>query len=602
MNDNGKKEKNKSKLYIGLAVIIIFIQVATFLFFFIQKQEFHGDEMWCFGIANNQGTPHFYRDDKWDIIHFDEWLDGKVVHDYLTVQKDERFDYSNVINNSRIDTGQPLYFMILHTICSVFPDTFSYWYSASVQIIVVIISSFFLFLSLDELGVSKPLTIAGLTMFAFSSGGIDLALYLRQYAMFVMFCNIALYLHIKVFKADQIKWGICFALAICNIGGTLTHMYYWTYAFILGVITFFGLLFVKSFRKLLKYCIGMFSGVCISLLIFPYLFSRVGIHTEHVGRGNFTVKQQVMMSFRLLLRALTGMGPSGYYDTVYKEIGIVLLFVIIVFLLPLCFLFRHENWFVSSISKAKDQLYKAGGYIKQRWQIVIVCLALVVEVIVHVIINASILDFGQQNATTIRYLFGCIPLVLILFVVIVDFLTGTIGSKKVICRIFGVLLVLGLTVFSNISRPHIYAGSKNSEGITLNDIEDSDIVLLFNMQSELQCVVGCIAPSNCIINSLYKDVDENIDKIASYRKDRPLYVVAGNDWQYYGNKFAKSSEILTSQKNMTPEEYQDALVKFILEERTELNSKLMKACGREEAKEIGQEKTLNFAYRLIKLE
>ena len=138
-----EKKKSLSAAYMILAgIILIQLLYSTFMFVY-KKNGTHSDEIWSYGLANSYYKPFVYLPDG---IYQDEyrggyegsditgkWIDGKVMNDYVTVQKGERFTYGSVYHNQVLDHHPPLYYSILHTICSFFPDRFSFWYAYAIN-------------------------------------------------------------------------------------------------------------------------------------------------------------------------------------------------------------------------------------------------------------------------------------------------------------------------------------------------------------------------------------------------------------------------------------------------------------------------------------
>ena len=134
--DNNKTFLQKHGSHIILAVIIILQLCYAVFVFTTQKQGYHSDELWCYGLANSYYKPFVYLEDGIyqddyeggyegsDITH--KWISGDVMKKYITVQKDQRFSYDSVYHNQILDHHPPLYYFILHTICSFFPDKFSF--------------------------------------------------------------------------------------------------------------------------------------------------------------------------------------------------------------------------------------------------------------------------------------------------------------------------------------------------------------------------------------------------------------------------------------------------------------------------------------------
>ena len=139
-------EKKVSKIPIFVLAIITAIGLIriTYVFAF-EKTGFHSDEIWGYGTANSYYEPFIYAEDEaldnsvlTPYKNFNEWLSGDVFGDYITVQEGEQFAYGSVYYNTIKDNHPPFFFLILHTICSLFPNSYSLWYGFIINIVCFI--------------------------------------------------------------------------------------------------------------------------------------------------------------------------------------------------------------------------------------------------------------------------------------------------------------------------------------------------------------------------------------------------------------------------------------------------------------------------------
>ena len=115
--DIGQLFKERANI---LLIIIIIIQICTLVHYGRMKKGYYVDEVWSYGLANSYYHPHVYWNDA-----LSEWVSGDYFKEYLEVSEAERFKYGSVIFNQKNDVHPPLFYAILHTICSFFPNTFS---------------------------------------------------------------------------------------------------------------------------------------------------------------------------------------------------------------------------------------------------------------------------------------------------------------------------------------------------------------------------------------------------------------------------------------------------------------------------------------------
>ena len=85
--DTEKRTINKS--YLALAVIILCQILFVSYYMVFEKENYHSDEPWSYGLSNSFYQPFLFGDthDGYCSISIREWLSGEDLHNYLTVQK-----------------------------------------------------------------------------------------------------------------------------------------------------------------------------------------------------------------------------------------------------------------------------------------------------------------------------------------------------------------------------------------------------------------------------------------------------------------------------------------------------------------------------------
>ena len=114
---------NRKKIML-IFILIVSLQIVNLVFWGYQKPNFFGDEIWSFNFANSSFFPLMN-----DAASYqNKWLDNSFWLKAFTVQDSERFNYSSVFYNMTQDNHPPVYFLILHTICSFFPNMLDKWF------------------------------------------------------------------------------------------------------------------------------------------------------------------------------------------------------------------------------------------------------------------------------------------------------------------------------------------------------------------------------------------------------------------------------------------------------------------------------------------
>ena len=229
------KERSRIKEN-GLLWLIVMISVAGMLYFGTQKEGYHVDEMYSYGLANSEYLPfmHFgesgYDVKDWMLeygagesfgdlfknlwkdyqilkdhdfqfyntpIYRDyrvaqensadtrttTWVSGQAYRDYLSVSRNNTFNYASVYYNQRGDVHPPFYYLLLHTVCSLFPGVFSKWFALVINIVFLTGTLLLLYRMVKRyLGGRSP-ALAVVAVYGFSNGFFTSAMYLRMYAV-----------------------------------------------------------------------------------------------------------------------------------------------------------------------------------------------------------------------------------------------------------------------------------------------------------------------------------------------------------------------------------------------------------------------------------
>ena len=277
--------------------IILIAQIILIVGAGIQKKGYFVDELWGYGLANSYYHPHIYSD---YAFANDEYKSPDYFRDYLEVSEDEAFKYDSVFYNQSMDAHPPLFYCVLHTICSVFKNTFSKWYGIIPNIIYFTIASIGLYILSKELIQNQYIALFPVIYWGFSLQTVSYTILVRMYMLFTMFVVMNSLLH-YIYFSHQEKWNIRWdvALVLINVGGFLTQYYYYIFAFFLSAFTALFILLKREWKQFLHYCGVMLSSVALAFFIFPGI-----VHTFIDNRGAEAVDN--LVSDRSWLSLLEG--------------------------------------------------------------------------------------------------------------------------------------------------------------------------------------------------------------------------------------------------------------------------------------------------------
>ena len=142
------------------------------------------------------------------------WITGQKFQDYITVGKEDAFQYLSVYFNVKDDNHPPLHFMLLHTVSSIFRGKAEPWMGCIINLAAVAGILLLLMktaeLAADMLGFGGYAGAAGLCcalVYGLSVGAVATVLLIRMYALVTLWCVALLYLVLKSWREASFRRG-----------------------------------------------------------------------------------------------------------------------------------------------------------------------------------------------------------------------------------------------------------------------------------------------------------------------------------------------------------------------------------------------------------
>lgn len=304
----GSGEKRKKLLWLGAFAILFIAQIGLLLFFGNKKGGFHEDEFYSYYSSNK--TAGLFEPDR-------EWLYSKDYEKEFMVLQGERFRYGLVAQMQSWDVHPPVYYFLLHTMCSLFPGVFSKWLGIAVNIIAFAINfwllawiSLMLGAAVEDQGdgenkekyrwTDKRLFLAWsvCAIWGFGAAVISSVMFIRMYQWLTVFIMLCAVIHLRVVmqqnSGKEKKIGISFyiPLMVTVYLGFLTQYYYIIFHVFMGIAFCIWLLAGKrgedwamnreEVKRRLLHCLkyGIACGVALGAAILSYPASL-----SHIFRG-----------------------------------------------------------------------------------------------------------------------------------------------------------------------------------------------------------------------------------------------------------------------------------------------------------------------------
>lgn len=259
----------QDKLIKIVLIMITIVQVCAMLYAIQQRGGLHIDEYYSHGLMQYDNAFIIYDED-----FYNQWHNKQYFEDYLSVNTEDVWDFSNVYKNQILDVHPPLYYLLLRIVANFNLDRFSIWPGSILNVILFVCSTVVLFKVASKVMKNKWYAIVVCLMNGLCIGVIETVMFIRMYQLTVL--NVLLLMNWHLAKKEkELEDKDLVQLGILIITGFLTHYYY---AIIVAIL--YGMYMVKYIRKkqmtnMIKYTAVIAIAVLIAVLIFPYCIEHI---------------------------------------------------------------------------------------------------------------------------------------------------------------------------------------------------------------------------------------------------------------------------------------------------------------------------------------
>lgn len=431
------KKQYKMTMLIGM---ILVLQTLCMVYFANQKQGYFVDELWSYGLANSYYHPHVYSDDALEGV----WVSGDYFREYLEVSETERFCYDSVIYNQTQDFHPPLFYIVLHTICSMFTDTFSKWYGIIPNICYFIITNILLYYLSKRIYKNSWVAIIPPLFYGFSAGAISNVIYIRMYALMMVWILATLNMHCKWILVKKCTKKELLGLIAISYCGYMSHYYFFIFAFLISVFYFMYLcLTSKKKNEIVQYVTAMMISLILVLITFPTAYMKLFFGQ----RGSEAVHNFFDMD-------IFAVNVKRYWEIIGRGLlancqNIILLgcFIILIILFFNKFIICVRGNFDKISGVFRLRVYRPQIIEKEYVynQYIVAVFLIFCTTMLYVLVVAKVSPYQTD-----RYVFSVYPVIMFLIIYFLKTLLELCGFHKifavgVIVLIFGVLSMKGIT-------------------------------------------------------------------------------------------------------------------------------------------------------------
>ena len=367
MNKSGKHEIITKCI---LAMLILF-QVFCVMTITLNSRP-GGDEWFTYGLSNNTDG-HIFMNEKWinEKTGGTGWVSTEYFKDYLLVNEGEEFDFGSVLYNQKKDVHPPLYYMLVHFLCSFSAGEVLMIQGGIVNAIFLVAINIILWIMGKEFFESDYERLLPAFALCLSTSVAELYTYDRMYSMLAFFCLCITCLQL-ILRKNMNNRRMLILIAIITCLGCLTHYYFYMYLFAAFVIFAFERLILskEKIKAMIPCVVAHCVGGLTAILLYPTAIKHVlfSYRGEQIRDGlfgskleGFTEYYKILDSFCVgghlrvfliivILLILAGIFAKKLYIGTDKKNFFLMLGTILLFYVIMAFISYEKVWaYVSPI-------------------------------------------------------------------------------------------------------------------------------------------------------------------------------------------------------------------------------------------------------------
>ena len=349
------------KKMIEILLLIIACQLAVSAYFMaFEKKCYYADDIYSYGASNSSEKLNPLQSELGigEKANVNCWIDGETLADYLTVSKEDAFSYDNLKKTLVYDAHPPLYFIMLHTVCSFTPGVFSRWSGFIINVAGFMIMQLFLYRLTLLVSEDRSISIIAVVFWGLTSATINMMCFIRMYMLsegitvaFTFYCLKCLFTHSEKKKIFFTSLSAAFVLLYLD---SMTDYFSVIYAFFLAFFICIAFLLKKEIKKMVIFGFAMLCSVGLMFLTCPVLYSQLSFDQPGLRRAElYPYILQVRTGIHVLMNSIFGIFTPVYASMLplyclWTICGIVIIYLMI------SFLFRKDEWFVQAKFKVKN--------------------------------------------------------------------------------------------------------------------------------------------------------------------------------------------------------------------------------------------------------
>ena len=246
---------------------VIGIVCAVSLFWCVKKSDMFIDEIVTYGLSNSYYAP-FISDVPEDRSLINKVLTREDFTEYLTVSEEDAFRFDSVYDNQTRDTQPPLYYMLLHFMCSFFKGQYSKWIGLSINLVLYLGTLILLYHTGNMILRSRKYASLAVLLYGLSFGGLSTVLMIRMYILLTFLTMCFAYVVLSMYQGP-VKRRYYPAVGLILFLGLFTQYFFVFFAFFLSAAYCLRELWKRHFKEFLLYAASAFAGIAVFYIFYP---------------------------------------------------------------------------------------------------------------------------------------------------------------------------------------------------------------------------------------------------------------------------------------------------------------------------------------------
>ena len=269
----GKTERRRTFLWI-LGLLLMLQAIAAFCFC-MKKTGFHYDEYYSYYSSNvSVGLAPSDR----------EWKTGESIRNEFQVLPEERFRFRDVVRMQTYDVHPPVYYLLLHAVCSLTLGIFTKWSGLALNLLFFAGSWCLVALLAWKIsGKKKEIVLGSCLLYGFCPAILSGVALVRMYMLLGFWILLLTWLHVKALETRRRGWRFYIPAAVTVYLGFLTHYYFAVYLFFLAAAMECYLLFEqeehkswgKKWRDCFAYAAAVIGAMILAVLSYPACLGHI---------------------------------------------------------------------------------------------------------------------------------------------------------------------------------------------------------------------------------------------------------------------------------------------------------------------------------------